>query len=298
MLAINTDIIKNNSKIWQSLLNDHKLNKIPHAYLFNGYEGIGKKTIAKEYIKYILSANEVLSKRIDENSFLDLLIIEKQDKNEITIDQVRKANDFFNQTPAESPYKFVIIDAIDHLNINAANALLKTIEEPTANTYLFLINHVSGKTLSTIRSRCRIVNFTPRYIEHQLQDLIAGSFGKKQIIDKNDALKLYDQMLQIMAEKDIILFNKFSEQVTKDQELWHLTMELIIYLISRCIKVNAKAIDKQTYSECEKFYLDKIAKTKNIDQWFDIDNETRALIRDNEVYNLDKKQLLFIRLFT
>lgn len=287
-----SNLIKNNSKPWSLLINDYKTNHVAHAYLFYGLEGLGKKSIAKEYIKYMLDANAVLSKRIEEENFLDLLYLKKQDKNEITIDQIRKAHDFFNQTPAESKYKFVIIDAIDDLNLNAANALLKILEEPTANTHLFLINHALGKTLPTIRSRCRIISFKPIEIDNIFEDLVAGSPGKAVQLENKSALKLYEQLLQIINTKDILAFNKFADNLNKKPEQWTLITDLLIFLINRCIKFSANSLEK--IMDIENDILPVISKSNNLEQWFNIYDEAQEMLNQNEIFNLDKKQVLFI----
>jgi DNA polymerase-3 subunit delta' len=77
----------------------------------------------------------------------------------ITVDQVRSLGDLFDLTPALSPWRVVVIDSIDDLEKSAANALLKMLEEPPANTIFFLVSHAPGRLLPTIRSRCRRLDF-------------------------------------------------------------------------------------------------------------------------------------------
>lgn len=290
-----SNLLKNNSSAWQLLTNDFKSNHLAHAYLLCGPEGLGKKSLAKEYIKYMVEANEVLSKRIDENNFLDLLCLEKLDKNEIIIDQIRKAHDFFNQTSAESEYKFVIIDAVDDLNLNAANALLKILEEPRPNTHIFLINHVSGKALATIRSRCRIINFKPvELADNFLEDLIAGSSGKAESLNKMEAIKLYEQLLGIIKDKDILGFNKFVDSFNKKPELWHLSLDLLMFFFSRCIKFAVNTLLDDKLLPLEKNLFTLITNRMSVEQLFKAYDEAQDLIKQNEIFNLDKKQVLLI----
>ncbi len=76
-------------------------------------------------------------------------------RSEIVIEDVRAAIDFLRLTPAEGAWRVLIVDAADDLNRNAANALLKILEEPRPRTVLILVSHAPGRLLPTIRSRCR-----------------------------------------------------------------------------------------------------------------------------------------------
>lgn len=89
-------------------------------------------------------------------------------RSEILIEDVRDVLDFLHLKPAESHWRVVIIDAADDLNRNAANAILKMLEEPAARTVLILVSHAPGSLLPTIRSRCRRLTLTP-LVEDVLQ---------------------------------------------------------------------------------------------------------------------------------
>ena len=292
-----------NSVVWHNLVNDCLTNHIAHAYIFSGTQGIGKSLMAKEYIKYILKANDVLSERIDDNSFLDLLYISKQDKNEIGIDSIRKAGDFFKHTATEGNSKFVIIDSADDLNRNAANALLKILEEPAKNTYLFLISHSVRKLLPTIRSRCRIIKFppltvkdlkllSPQYNVSIMEDYIAGSAGRALIAEEKEVIKLYERILNLVDNYGIIEFNNFAELLTKKNDQWDLVKDLLIYLINRCLKFISNKHDNMM--EIELSILEKLANKKSVEEWFKVYDELLAMFNQTDIYNLDKKQALLI----
>src|SRR3712207_4232904 len=78
----------------------------------------------------------------------------------ITVDQVRGLQRLFATTPSLSPWRVVVIDAIDDLERPAANALLKNLEEPPANSLFLLVSHAPERLLPTIRSRCRQLRFS------------------------------------------------------------------------------------------------------------------------------------------
>jgi len=151
---------------------------MPHSLLLCGPQGIGKATFAYRLARFILNGGQgagalfgpedlssdsesAVSKRIAANAHGDLLIIESDEKKSIRIDTVRKVSEFLSLTAAESGWQVVIIDSADDLNANAANALLKTLEEPPAHSIILLVSHNPGKLLPTIRSRCRKLTFQP-----------------------------------------------------------------------------------------------------------------------------------------
>lgn len=292
-----------NSLVWHNLVNDCLTNHIAHAYIFSGTQGIGKSLMAKEYIKYIIKANDVLSQRIDEDNFLDLFYISKQDKSEIGIDSIRKAGDFFKHTATEGKSKFVIIDSADDLNRNASNALLKILEEPAKNTYLFLISHSIRKLLPTIRSRCRIINFSPltekdlkllspkNYVPI-MEDYVAGSAGRALIVQEKEVVKLYERILNLIDNYEIIEFNNFAELLTKKSDQWMLVKDLLIYLINRCLKFIYNKYDNMM--EIELSILGKLANKKSVEEWFKVYDELLAMFNQTDIYNLDKKQALLI----
>jgi DNA polymerase-3 subunit delta' len=79
----------------------------------------------------------------------------------IKVDQVRALGEFVSLSTALSPWRVVVIDSIDDLEKEAANALLKMLEEPPPNSLFFLVSHAPGRLLPTIRSRCRRLEFQP-----------------------------------------------------------------------------------------------------------------------------------------
>lgn len=158
-----------------------KRGTLHHAWLLAGPKGVGKATFAREAATRVLAdaagpaveapglvtpEDHRIAKLVEAGSHPDLrwlerLVNEKTDNlaRNITVDQVRSLGDLFDLTPALSPWRVVVIDSIDDLEKSAANALLKMLEEPPANTIFFLVSHAPGKLLPTIRSRCRRLDF-------------------------------------------------------------------------------------------------------------------------------------------
>jgi DNA polymerase-3 subunit delta' len=101
------------------------------------------------------------------------------------VDEVRRLPEFFSKAPASAPFRVAIVDAADDLNVNAANALLKTLEEPPPRGVLFLVSHRPGGLIATIRSRCRRLAFAP-----WSQERVAGFLAERTGLSAQDRERL------------------------------------------------------------------------------------------------------------
>jgi DNA polymerase-3 subunit delta' len=108
-----------------------------------------------------------IARKIAAQAHPDLFVLRRgynergRPRREITIDDARELGHFFAQTPSQGGMRVAIIDAVDNLNRNAANAILKTLEEPPPRSVLLLVCHAPGAALATIRSRCRRLALKP-----------------------------------------------------------------------------------------------------------------------------------------
>ncbi|MDI6802045.1 MAG: DNA polymerase III subunit delta' [Thermodesulfovibrionales bacterium] len=159
-----------------------KRNRVPSAMLFSGDSGIGKKIAARNYAKTINClqldgfdcCDKCIScKKIDSETHPDVSVI-VPDNDVITIDAIRKVGEALSLKPYEGGEKIVIIDDADVMNINAANAFLKTLEEPPPDSLIILVSSNPDKLPDTIRSRCMNVRFYP-----------LSATGCKEVILKN-----------------------------------------------------------------------------------------------------------------
>lgn len=148
-----------------SVLDLQAKQQLPHALILTGDRGIGKLEFALA-ICHLLLCDEVLGgsvcgrcKQCELNragTHPDLMVVAPEEGSAlIKIDQIRRVVDFLGKTSQQGKQKLVVIDPAEGLNINAANALLKSLEEPTADSHLFLVSHRPSLLLPTIRSRCQ-----------------------------------------------------------------------------------------------------------------------------------------------
>lgn len=148
-------------------LNSFHSSRFSHAWMITGPFGIGKATFSFHMARYILSGrtdgNSIFSKtdplqrRMMAHSHGDLWTLASEEGKEIGVETIRELNIALNQTPAEGGWRVVIIDGADRLNRNAANALLKRLEEPPVKTVFFLTTTHPGRLLPTLRSRCQLI---------------------------------------------------------------------------------------------------------------------------------------------
>ncbi len=165
------------------LARSYKSGKGHHAILLEGPAGIGKATLAFRFAYHVLchpdpsaapdhlSAPDLaspLSRQIASGASHNLLHLSRpvddktgRTKTAITVDEVRRAGHFFSQTSGTGNWRIVIIDPADDLNRNAANAILKMLEEPPRRALFLVLSHAPGKLLPTIRSRCQTLKLSP-----------------------------------------------------------------------------------------------------------------------------------------
>jgi len=129
-------------------------SRISHAYLFSGVDGLGKKTVALEFVRMINGQKKDLAK-----SQPDLIMVEPQPSIKISqIGEMRKA---LSLRPFSAPFKTVIIDEAEKMTDEAQNCLLKTLEEPKGQAVLFLISSNPEILFETVRSRTQSLKFYP-----------------------------------------------------------------------------------------------------------------------------------------
>jgi DNA polymerase-3 subunit delta' len=266
-----------------------------------------------------MSPESPLFRRIAGGTHTDLLTIapaydaKKQvEKDSISVDDARKVPEFLSLTPAEGDWRVVIVDAVDQLNANAANALLKILEEPPARAILFLICHKPGGILPTIRSRCRnfaltapskaefeqtLGSIAPSIMLHEVDGLYAlsnGSPGYAITLHASDGISIYRQWLEALqptatAEQR----NKFASfcAAQKSPEIWRSILHGWNTAITR-INLWPHVGADQWILDGEGGMLAAIAESlspRQREQWH---AQASQLLTTTDVFNLDKRQTM------
>src|SRR5581483_7668831 len=156
-----------------------------HAWLLGGAQGMGKATLAYRMARFVLThrdplsptvqgattlaidTNEPAARHVAQNAHGSLLALERTANDKgvlrtvITVDETRETISFFGSTAAVEGWRVCIVDTVDELNPNAANALLKILEEPPQQSLFLLVSHAPARVLPTILSRCRKLLLRP-----------------------------------------------------------------------------------------------------------------------------------------
>jgi DNA polymerase-3 subunit delta' len=174
--------------------------RVHHGWLLAGREGIGKATLAYRMARFVLAradergrgegpldvpVDSVAARQVRALSHPDLLLIRRpyDVKNKrfltvISVDEVRRIKSFLAHAAGPDSWRVVIVDQADELNINAANALLKSLEEPPSRVLFLLVTSEPGRLLTTIRSRCRRLELSALAepdLRRAAQDALAGA---------------------------------------------------------------------------------------------------------------------------
>ncbi len=155
--------------IWQQVQQVQQTGRMPHGVILSGPKGVGKEGFAHYLARCLMCLTPVDGHAcqrckscllIEASSHPDVRVFSPEDDGRILkVDQIRDLNEFIVKTPQQGLRKVAILHPAEAMNANAANALLKTLEEPSADAVLILISHASGQLLPTIRSRCQVWSF-------------------------------------------------------------------------------------------------------------------------------------------
>lgn len=317
--------------------------RLAHAWLISGPKGIGKATLAYRIARFVLAGGgaggglfggppETLAldpghptfRRIAASGHADLKVVERgyaDDKKaklrtEIVIGDVRDVGSFLALTPAEGGWRVVIVDAADELNRNAANAVLKLLEEPPRNALMLLTSHSPGRLLPTIRSRCRRLACQP-LAEAQVVSLLTqsrpelstddaaalarlgeGSIGKALALADEGGLTLYRDLLALLSalpRLDIPALHAFAERVGRPEAeaAWRTVTDLLSWWLARLIRAGGRQGEGMTEVVAgEGGLMGRLLAAGRLDQWLDVWEKTSALFARTDAVNLDRKQAL------
>jgi DNA polymerase-3 subunit delta' len=181
-----TTVLHGHAEAERALLEAYRGRRFHHAWLIAGPAGIGKATLAYRMARFVLAhpdprtpavqratslhvgTDHPVARRIAAQAHGDLLVLERtvnektnKLRQDIQVDDVRRTVTFFGSTAGEGGWRVAIVDAVDELNREGANALLKILEEPPRRAVLLLVSHSAARVLPTIRSRCRLLALRP-----------------------------------------------------------------------------------------------------------------------------------------
>ncbi|MBX3503856.1 MAG: DNA polymerase III subunit delta' [Parvibaculum sp.] len=325
--------------------------RMQHAWLLTGPKGIGKATLAYRMARFALHygtaeiaraagardlsvpENSPVFHQVAAGSHPNLLTVRrpwddktKKLKTVITVDEVRRIGHFFGLTATErGAWRVVVIDSADEMNVNAANALLKALEEPPANGLFLVLSHQPGRLLPTIRSRCRMLRMTPLE-ESEIEDLMAeselpdtgkkrksagptdeerrqiaqlaeGSAGRALSLAEGGGLDLYKDvaaLLTALPRLDVAAVHALADKAgRKGADSDYETMiELITHWLQRLIRAGAGLDAGQDIVPGEGAAMARLAALGNLDRWVEVWEKIVQSTARGEALNTDRKLVI------
>lgn len=329
----------------QRFLSTWLSDRLPHGWLLTGPRGIGKATLAFRIARFVLSnggdqaaapglfgepvvpslgldAENPVFRRIASCGHADLMTLERtinpdtnKLRNTIAVEDVRRAGDFLRLTASEGGWRVVIIDSVDELNVNAANALLKILEEPPDRALMLLVCHAPGRLLPTIRSRCCQMPLTPLQDEevisilqtsnpnlppNDLQPLCQlsdGSPGRASALAEQGGLELYREMVSLLAalpKTDTSALHNFGDRLARRgaEDNFRIVTELLAWWVSRLVRVGARGMNVPNIVPEEEGCAARLLSATGVDHWLEVWEKINRLASQTDGLNLDKKQAL------
>jgi DNA polymerase III subunit delta' len=306
-----------------ALLTAYRSGRIPHAWLIGGAQGIGKATLAYRMARFVLTHPDPMAPSVQRAETLavdplnhvarqitagahgGLLVLERSLNDRgvmrtvITVDETRETISFFGTTAAVEGWRVCIVDTVDELNPNAANALLKILEEPPQRSLFLLVSHSPARALPTILSRCRKLPLRPLaaddviHAASQAANMAAndpalaeaaeaaeGSVARALTLLGGDALKLQQRTAALLAtlpQVDPRELHALGDALGGSDRV---ALAAFIDGVDRWIGEKLRAGDANAN-------LPRLARLAEV--WEKI---IRAA-RDTEAYNLERKPLVF-----
>ena len=328
--------------------------RMAHAWLVSGPRGIGKATLAYRFARFVLAGGgedsgpglfgpglfgddgpeenqgglyvlpeHPVFHRIAAGAHVDMLGIERtvnektgKLRTEIIVDDVRGIGRFFHHTAGEGGWRVVVVDSADEMNPNAANALLKVLEEPPAQALLLLVSHNPGRLPATIRSRCCKLALKPlaenavgsllrMYLPDletadvsALAHLADGSPGRALALADEGGLELYHDMtglLETLPRLDVAALHAFGARFGRSgtEDSFRTASGLLRWWLGRLILLAAGGKAAQAgFTPDEQALMGRLGQAAGLDRWFEVWEKINHLLAKADHANLDRKQVV------
>jgi DNA polymerase-3 subunit delta' len=321
------------------MLAAQRSGRLHHAWLLTGPRGIGKATLAWRFARFLLAggqgglfagSTDLLDVApdapgralVDARSHPDLFHLRRtldpktdRIRTEIVVDDVRDLGEFMHMTPALGDWRVAIVDPADEMNRNAANAVLKILEEPPPRAVLLIVAHAPGRLLPTIRSRCRrlalppladetVVRLLGIYAASTAQEerlalagLADGSIGRALELASAGSLGLYRDMVELLAtlpELDTARLHGFAERFARRGEQANADWRSLNYLLDGWLKGLARRAavggEGAPIVPAERGLQTRLLAAASLDRWMEAWDKIALLLSRADAVNLDRKQ--------
>ncbi|MBN8982104.1 MAG: DNA polymerase III subunit delta' [Rhizobiales bacterium] len=306
-----------------ALLDAYRSGRIPHAWLIGGPQGIGKATLAYRMAKFVLAfpgpqmpdvqkakslavdPDNPIARQVGAGSHGGLLTLERTANDKgvmrtvITVDESRETIGFFGSTAAVDGWRVCVVDTVEDLNQNAANALLKVLEEPPSRALFLLISHAPARVLATIQSRCRklplralsdedvvlaaanAASLNPNDANlRSVAELAEGSVARALMLLDGDVLGLHNRTLELLnalPHVDQRALHSLGDTLGLNDRV---SLRTFIDTVDRWLSSHLRADGAQAN-------LPRLARLAEV--W----EKISSAARDVESFNLERKPLVF-----
>lgn len=318
---------------WQS-------GRLPHGWLIAGPRGIGKATLAFRFARFLLAQGagggglfgaaptdlavdpeNAAARLVTSGGHADLLTIErsydhekKRLRGEIVVEDVRELGGFLHLTPGFGGWRIVVVDSADEMNRNAANAVLKLLEEPPRQALLLLVSHAPGRLLPTIRSRCRrlplgplgeadvaslLRRYRPGLAEPEIALLVklaAGSIGRAIELSDETGLGLcrdVSQLLQTLPALDLPAMHGLADRFARASgaDAFRSAGEFVTGWLARLAHAAATGDAPAELVPGEGAHMRRLLAGPRLDQWVALWEKVTRLLAGAEQADLDRRQV-------
>jgi DNA polymerase-3 subunit delta' len=324
-------------------LSAYRQGRLHHGWLITGPKGTGKATLAWRLSRFLLATPEddggmfsapppttldipddhPVARRLRALAEPRMFLLRRGPNatrsalsQVITVDEVRKLKSFFALSAADGGRRCAIVDAADEMNPNAANALLKLLEEPPPSAFFFLVAHQPNRLLPTIRSRCRELRLHPLAPQdlsdalvqaggdiapedrQPLAELAAGSVGEAFRLTNADGLETYAGLIRLFSDLprlDRSRATALAESATGKQnaDRFELILTLIEVFLSRLARAGTLGRTPPEAATGEAALIARLAPHPHAARgWADLSHNLTSRARRGKEVNLDPAALL------
>ena len=304
------------------LLQAYRSGRLHHAWLIGGPRGVGKATLAYRFARFLLhesaatlnrdavsldvAPDHPTARRTAAGSHADLFVVERRFdprtgrlKTETGVDIARMASAFFSRSAAEGGWRICIVDTADDLNVESANALLKSLEEPPSRSIFLLLANRPGTLLRTIRSRCIQLQLESLSQQHVIE-VVSGVLGAEAPSPADITLAAHlsggspGRALELLGSGGTRIFSEFRSLVS---DLPRLDRRQALALADQ-MQGRAGGEDFDIFCEllagwiADRARAEALASKKSATVWASAHAELNHSIRRTNALNLDRRQLV------
>jgi DNA polymerase-3 subunit delta' len=311
------------------LLDAYRSGRMHHAWLIGGPKGVGKATLAYRFARFVLHHPTPASvpdeasdltipstassfRRIAAGGHSNVIALSrpwdsksKRFRTALTVDEIRRLIPFFGSTAGEEGWRVAIVDRADDMNRNAANALLKLLEEPPSRALFLVLSDTPGRLLPTIRSRCRRITLMPlpqSAIEQALlsedaeqadrrlaAELAGGSLRKAILLVQEDGVAIYRDLVGLLARLprlDLEQAYGLAERVARREN--EALYDIVIDLIRDWLWRRVRGLPEPYRPEGTEGVFDAMP----LAAWAKVWEKLEKSVALTDELNLDRKQLI------